>query len=111
MEREIAITDVHKSSTFSKEYENAFVSGQPLVFNHRHLLRLSLFLLATMWIQGKKLLLQQQIFCVLYQLIINIAGPTAYNLPADLIPVEKVDPTIAMKLMPKVQVNSLTNLL
>jgi hypothetical protein len=52
------------------------------MFNHRHLLRLSLFLLATMWIQG----------------------PTAYNLPADLIPVEKLNPDIAMKMMPKFQV-------
>ncbi|KAI6182186.1 hypothetical protein M3Y97_00353200 [Aphelenchoides bicaudatus] len=70
--------DVHK---FSKEYEHAFVSSQPLVFNHRHLLRLSIFLLATMWIQG----------------------PTALNLPADLIPPAQVNPDIAMKIMPKVQ--------
>jgi hypothetical protein len=50
-----------------------------------------------MWIQGNK-----------YKghIINNIVGPTAFNLPTDLIPPEKVNPDIAMKIMPKVQVNT-----
>lgn len=74
---------LENSPKFSSEFEHAF-SNNPhqFTFNHRHLLRLSLYLLATMWIQW----------------------PTSYNVFPDLIPMDKVDTDMAMKIMPKVQV-------